>query len=151
MGRPKKINDFNVADVVGSSDTEIKKSEIKSDDVIIAVALRHGHKFSDIPDGNGGVKEIYLVGLDDELRGKREGILSPDGRAKYQRLSRSDWENILKIHGKEQMFKPFNGSPACVFEIEGGMSEAHNYESEIKNIKTGLAPVDLKKSKVEEN
>ena len=151
MGRPKKINDFNVADVVGSSDTEIKKSEIKSDDVIIAVALRHGHKFSDIPDGNGGVKEVYLVGLDDELRGKREGILSPDGRAKYQRLSRADWENILKIHGKEQMFKPFNGSPACVFEIVGGMAEAHNYENEIKNIKTGFAPVDLEKSKVEEN
>ena len=152
MGRPKKINDLNVlADVVGSSDTEINKTEIKSDDVIIAVALRHGHKFSDIPDGNGGVKEIYLVGLDDELRGKREGILSPDGRAKYQRLSRDDWDNILKIHGKEQMFKPFNGSPACVFEIVGGMAEAHNYESEIKNIKTGLAPVDLKKSKVEEN
>ena len=152
MGRPKKINDLNVlADVVGCSDTEINKTEIKSDDVIIAVALRHGHKFSDIPDGNGGVKEIYLVGLDDELRGKREGVLSPDGRAKYQRLSRADWENILKIHGKEQMFKPFNGSPACVFEIVGGMAEAHNYESEIKNIKTGLAPVDLKKSKVEEN
>ena len=152
MGRPKKINDLNVlADVVGSSDTEIKKNEIKSDDVIIAVALRHGHKFSDIPDGNGGVKDVYLVGLDDELRGKREGILSPDGRAKYQRLSRTDWENILKIHGKEQMFKPFNGSPACVFEIVGGMAEAHNYESEIKNIKTGLAPVDLKKTKVEEN
>ena len=152
MGRPKKINDLNVlADVVGSSDTEIKKNEIKSDDVIIAVALRHGHKFSDIPDGNGGVKDVYLVGLDDELRGKREGILSPDGRAKYQRLSRADWDNILKIHGKEQMFKPFNGSPACVFEIVGGMAEAHNYESEIKNIKTGLAPVDLKKTKVEEN
>ena len=50
MGRPKKINDLNVlADVVGSSDTEINKTEIKSDDVIIAVALRHGHKFSDIP------------------------------------------------------------------------------------------------------
>ena len=153
MGRPKKnVNEFNaLADVVGSSDTEINKTEIKNDDVIIAVALRHGHKFSDIPDGNGGVKEIYLVGLDDELRGKREGILSPDGRAKYQRLSRTDWENILKIHGKEQMFKPFNGFPPCVFEIEGGMAEAHNYESEIKNIKTGLAPVDLKKSKVEEN
>ena len=152
MGRPKKINDLNVlADVVGCSDTEINKTEIKSDDVIIAVALRHGHKFSDIPDGNGGVKEIYLVGLDDELRGKREGVLSPDGRAKYQRLSRTDWENILKIHGKEQMFKTFNGFPACVFEIKGGMAEAHNYESEIKNIKTGLAPVDLKKSKVEEN
>ena len=152
MGRPKKINDLNVlADVVGCSDTEINKTEIKSDDVIIAVALRHGHKFSDIPDGNGGVKEVYLVGLDDELRGKREGILSPDGRAKYQRLSRTDWENILKIHGKEQMFKTFNGFPACVFEIKGGMAEAHNYESEIKNIKTGLAPVDLKKSNVEEN
>ena len=152
MGRPKKINDLNVlVDVVGSSDTEINKTEIKSDDVIIAVALRHGHKFSDIPDGNGGVKEVYLVGLDDELRGKREGILSPGGRAKYQRLSRTDWENILKIHGKEQMFKPFNGFTACVFEIKGGMAEAHNYESEIKNIKTGLAPVDLKKSKVEEN
>ena len=138
MGRPKKINDFNaLADVVGCSDTEINKTEIKSDDVIIAVALRHGHKFSDIPDGNGGVKEIYLVGLDDELRGKREGVLSPDGRAKYQRLSRTDCENILKIHGKEQMFKPFNGLPPCVFEIEGGMAEAHNYESEIKNIKTG--------------
>ena len=153
MGRPKKnVNDFNaLADVVGSSDTEIKKNEIKSDDVIIAVALRHGHKFSDIPDGNGGVKEIQRVGRDDELRGKREGILSPDGRAKYQRLNRADWENILKIHGKEQMFKPFNGFQPCVFEIEGGMAEAHNYESEIKNIKTGLAPVDLKKSKVEEN
>ena len=152
MGRPKKINDLNaLVDVVGSSDTEINKTEIKSDDVIIAVALRHGHKFNDIPDGNGGVKDVYLVGLDDELRGKREGILSPDGRAKYQRLSRADWDNILKIHGKEQMFKPFNGSPACVFEIKGGMEEAHNYESEIKNIKTGLAPVDLKKSKVEEN
>ena len=51
MGRPKKnVNDFNaLADVVGSSDTEIKKNEIKRDDVIIAVALRHGHKFSDIP------------------------------------------------------------------------------------------------------
>ena len=94
---------------------------------------------------------MYLVGLDDELRGKREGVLSPDGRAKYQRLSRADWDNILKIHGNEQMFKPFNGFPPCVFEIEGGMAEAHNYESEIKNIKTGLAPVDLKKSKVEEN
>ena len=151
MGRPKKINDLNVADVVGSSDTEINKTEIKSDDVIIAVALRHGHKFSDIPDGNGGVKDVYLVGLDDELRGKREGVLSPDGRAKYQRLSRADWDNILKIHGNEQMFKPFNGFTPCVFEIEGGMEEAHNYESEIKNIKTGLAPVDLKKSKVEEN
>ena len=128
MGRPKKINDLNaLVDVVGSSDTEINKTEIKSDDVIIAVALRHGHKFSDIPDGNGGVKEVYLVGLDDELRGKREGILSPDGRAKYQRLSRTDWENILKIHGKEQMFKTFNGFPACVFEIKGGMAEAHNY------------------------
>ena len=143
MGRPKKINDLNaLVDVVGSSDTEINKTEIKSDDVIIAVALRHGHKFSDIPDGNGGVKEVYLVGLDDELRGKREGILSPDGRAKYQRLSRTDWENILKIHGKEQMFKTFNGFPACVFEIKGGMAEAHNYESAIKNITTGLAPVD---------
>ena len=153
MGRPKKnVNEFNaLADVVGSSDTEINKTEIKSDDVIIAVALRHGHKFNDIPDGNGGVKDVYLVGLDDELRGKREGVLSPDGRAKYQRLSRTDWENILKIHGKEQMFKPFNGFPACVFEIKGGMAEGHNYESEIKNIKTGLAPVDLKKSKVEEN
>ena len=134
MGRPKKnVNEFNaLADVVGSSDTEINKTEIKSDDVI-------------------SVKDVYLVGLDDELRGKREGILSPDGRAKYQRLSRADWENILKIHGKEQMFKPFNGFSPCVFEIEGGMAEAHNYESEIKNIKTGLAPVDLKKSKVEEN
>ena len=152
MGRPKKINDLNaLADVDGSSDTALNTTELKRDDVIIAVALRHGHKFSDIPDGNGGVKEIYFVGLDDELRGKREGILSPDGRAKYQRLSRDDWDNILKIHGKEQMFKPFNGSPACVFEIVGGMAEAHNYESEIKNIKTGLAPVDLKKTKVEEN
>lgn len=153
MGRPKKnINEINeLADVVGSSDEEIEKKETKGDDVIVAVALRHGHKFNDIPDCNGGAKEVYFVGLDDELRDKREGILSPDGKAKYQRLPRADWENVLKIHGNEQMFKSFNGFPPCVFEIEGGMTEVHNYESEIKNIKTGLAPVDLKKSKVEEN
>jgi hypothetical protein len=148
MARPKK-NNTAVADVVGST-LETKKTEAKTgaNVVTIAVALRCGHKFTDVPNGQGGVKTVYLAGLDDNLRGNKGGILAPDGNCIFQTLDATDWENIKAMHGRERMFTGHNGHSPCVFEIKGGVDNKSAYADEIANTSTGVAPLDATKQGV---
>lgn len=129
--------------VVGSTKEKAKDTSTGADMVTICVALRSPHIFDDIPDGKGGVKSVMLVGLDDELRGKRQGILTADGNAKFQQLPRADWEAIKALHGSERMFNPWQGRPACVFEVKSLKdAQAGAYNDDIAAIKSDLAPVD---------
>lgn len=146
MARPRKNvikTETPKADVIGST-METEKAEAKegANVVTIAVSLRGGHKFTDVPNGQGGTKTVYLAGLDDHLRGKKTGILAPDGNCVFQTLERADWENILAMHGRERMFTGYNGSSPCVFEISGGIKNKSAYKDEIENTATGFAPLD---------
>ncbi len=146
MARKKAVNN---AEVVGSTlDTEKAEAKTGANVVTIAVALRCGHKFTDVPNGQGGVKTVYLAGLDDNLRGNKGGILAPDGNCVFQTLDAQDWENIKAMHGRERMFTGHNGHAPCVFEIKGGVANKSAYKDEIASTSTGVAPLDASKQGV---
>ena len=46
------------------------------------------------------------------------GVLLGTGAAKAVTISRTDWENILRLHGRERMYNAYNGNPPCVMEIK---------------------------------
>lgn len=146
MARPRKNaikTEAPKAEIVGSTmDSEKVEEKTGSNVVTLAVSLRGGHRFTDVPNGQGGTKTVYLAGLDDALRGKPTGVLAPDGNCVFQTIDRTDWENILAMHGRERMFTGWNGSSPCVFEISGGVKNKAAYKDEIENTATGLAPLD---------
>ncbi len=149
-----KAVETEIATVVGSSVEDSQKQDLNegADTVTIAVSLRGGHIFDDIPNGTGGTKKVALAGLDDGLRGKKGGILTADGNAVYQTLARSDWEAILAIHGKETMFLGKDGHSPCVFEIESASAAKKGvYKDEISNMATGIGPIDPKSIGVSES
>lgn len=142
------------ANVVGSTaeDRAQKGEQLSGSDVVtLCVALRGGHKFTDVPDGKGGVKTVYLAGLDDALRGKKGGILTEKGNAIYQTVPRQDWEHIQRMHGDERMFHSWNGLPPCVFEVKS-VTEAKRsttIQDQIKATETGADPLPENYSKDE--
>ena len=128
--------------VIGSTAEEKPKDRnIGADVVTLRVSLRHGYRMDDIPDGNG-TKIVCLPGLDDALRGERQGILTPDGNAIFFQLKRADWEAIKAIHGGERMFKSWKGLPPCVAEVDGDSAQKGAYDDEIAATKTGLDATD---------
>jgi hypothetical protein len=139
--------------VIGSTAEEQKKESYSGADVVtLRVSLRNGYAMDDIPNGNGGTKVVVLPGLDDALRGKRQGILTPDGNAVFFQLKRADWDAIKAIHGQERMFKGWKGFPPCVAEVDADSAKAGAYNDEIKATKTGLdatnpADVDVTEAK----
>lgn len=138
--------------VVGSTMEQPEKEEMKGADVVyLRVSLRSPIRFDDIPDGKGGTKSIRLPALDDDLRGQRDGILTPDGNALFVQMSRSDWEALQAMYGDARMFHSYNGYPACVAEISS-ITDARKgaYRDEISAVKTGLAPIDPKSEGVVE-
>lgn len=139
--------------VVGSTLEKPEEKELTGADVVyLRVSLRSPVRFDDIPNGKGGTKSVTLPGLDDELKGKRDGILAPDGNAKFFQLPRADWEAIKTMYGDTRMFHSYKGFPACVAEI-GSITDARKgaYRDEIEATKTGFAPADPKAENVEEN
>ena len=99
MANTKKRTASKAGQVVGATTDRAQTEELKGAGVAtLRVSLRHPHKFDDLPDGNGGVKTIILPGLDDNLRGKPNGILTPEGNAVFFQLPREDWETIKKMH-----------------------------------------------------
>lgn len=154
MARPKKNKTVkeNSAVVVGATNEVAKQEEkIGADVVTLRVSLRRGYAIDGVPDGNGSTKTVVLQGLDSALRGKRQGILTPDGNAIFMQLPRADWEYIKKVHGKERMFNSYQGNPACVAEV-GSIAEAKTGETReiIESVKTGYAPADPEKMGVTE-
>jgi hypothetical protein len=141
----------NTGSVVGSTMDKPEEKELTGADVIyLRVSLRSPVRFDDIPDGKGGTKSVVLPGLDEDLRGKRDGILAPDGNAIFYQLPRKDWENLLAMYGDSRMFHSYKGFPACVAEV-GSISDARKgaYDDEISETRTGYAPVDPKAENVE--
>lgn len=152
MANTKKRTASKAGQVVGATTDRAQAEELKGAGVTtLRVSLRHPHKFDDLPDGNGGVKTIILPGLDDGLRGKPNGILTPEGNAVFFQLPREDWETIKKMHGQEQMFRPWHGNPPLVAEIESvEAAKTGAYKDDIEAIDTGLAPQDPAKLNVTE-
>lgn len=149
MSTPKKKTIKSAAkstggQIVGSTTDRAGNEILNGTDVVtLRVSLRHPHKFDDVPAGNGDVKAVVLPGLDDNLRGAKNGILTPDGNAVFFQLARADWEAIQKMHGQEQMFHSWQGNPALVAEIESvAAAKSGAYKDEIEAIETGLAPQD---------
>lgn len=130
--------------VVGATTDRAQAEELSGADVItLRVSLRHPHKFDDLPDGQGGVRTVTLPGLDEGLRGKPNGILTPEGNAVFFQLPRADWEIIKKMHGQEQMFLPWHGNPPLVAEIESvSAAKSGAYKDDIEATNTGLGPQD---------
>lgn len=152
----KKTNSKKTADVGGqvvgtTTEQEAEKSLHGSDVVVLRVSLRSPHRFDDVPNGSGGTKVVVLPGLDETLRGQRQGLLTPEGNAVFFQLPRADWEAILAMHGQERMFKSYQGFPACVAEIESVVAAKKGaVKDEIEATRTGFAPIDPKAEGVTE-
>ncbi|WP_304947313.1 hypothetical protein [uncultured Parasutterella sp.] len=155
MARPAKKTGATLAQggtVVGATfeETEKTKSSAKtSETVVLAVSLPHGLKFDDVPCSDGGTKTIVFPGLNDALRSKREGILIGRGNAVAFKIDKTDWENILKMHGKEAAFTGVNGGLPCIIPMKDE-KEFKSRSDELKEIDHGVNPVDPEKVGVKE-
>lgn len=140
------------ATIVGSTtDTNSNDAISGADVVTLRVSLRRGYAIDDVPDGAGSTKTVVLPGLDANLRGAKQGILTPDGNAVFIQLPRVDWEFIKQVHGKERMFNSYQGKPACVAEVKSlSAAKSGAYNDEIKETATGYAPKDPAKLGVHE-
>ena len=148
MARPKKEVK---AEVIGSTFEDKKDIETSSKMVTLCVGLRSGMRFDDLPDGKGGVKSIRLAGIDDHLRGQRQGILTPDGNATFQQIPAEDWANLKRMYGSMQMFHSFQNRPPLIQEVDAVSAKKGAYNDEIKQMVTGTAPKDPKDLKVTED
>ena len=148
----KKSKKATTTTVVGSTaETGAAEALTGSDVVTLRVSLRRGYAIDGVPDGAGSTKTVVLPGLDSHLRGAKQGILTPDGNALFIQMPRADWEYIQKVHGRERMFNPFQGHPACVAEVESvSAAKSGAYRDEIKETVTGYAPEDPNKLGVKE-
>ena len=152
MATKKTTTTKAAGQVVGATTDRAQAEELTGAGVTtLRVSLRHPHKFDDLPDGKGGVKTVILPGLDDNLRGKPNGILTAEGNAIFFQLPREDWETIKKMHGQEQMFLPWHGNPPLVAEIESvSAAKSGAYRADIEATQTGLGPQDPAKVNVTE-
>lgn len=140
----------NSVQVVGTSFEEKKAEALSGSNVVtLAVSLRGGLRFDDVPTSTGGTKSVTLPGLDDALRGKKGGILTPDGNAVFCTIARDDWEAIKRMHGNEVAFKGRNGHAPCIFEMTSS-ADAAAYADEIAETSTGAAPLDPAKMGLKE-
>lgn len=155
MARTTKKKDASLAQggaVVGSTfeETEKTKSAAKTEETVtLAVSLPHGLKFDDVPCGDGGTKTIVFPGLNDSLRFKTEGILLGKGNAVAFRIDKTDWENILRMHGKEAAFVGVNGGLPCIVAMKDE-NEFKARTDELKEIDHGVNPIDPSRVGVQE-
>lgn len=135
---------------------KVKSNAKSSDTVIIACSLPHGLMFDDVPTKNGGTKTVVFPGLNDHLKGKKEGILLGRGNSVAVKLDRVDWENIVRMHGGERAFKGFNGGLPCLLEMK--TEDEYNSKQdhgELEEMDNGLHPIvpetmSVKEAKQEE-
>lgn len=150
--RPRKNPENNIVtadktalDVVAKvGDFENEKTAVNSnitgDCVYIACHLEGGVKFDGVPDGNGGTKTVTFPGINDDLRGKRTGILLSAGKSIAVKIPRTEWEWIKSHYGDSGLFKWNNGVPPCLLECQT-LDEFNNRE-EVKHQVSGFEPSD---------
>ena len=109
----------------------------------MAVHLPHGIMFDDVPVKGGGTKTVIFPGINDG-----EGILLGVGQSVAVKIEKEDWENIIRMHGKERAFNSYNGMPPCIMLIDDPKA-IHN-SRDVKEQKHGLEPLDPTLLKVEE-
>lgn len=135
--------------IASTLEDESEKIEASGETIAIACCLPFGLKFSDIPDGKGGTKTVVLPGVNKALRGKSDGILALPGNAVCVTLLKKDWDAILQIHGREMAFTGRDGGMPCVYPV-GDVKGFKSAKSEIKEMKTGVEPIDPKAVGVKE-
>lgn len=126
--------------VVASTLENETESAVEGGTIAIACCLPFGLRFDDIPDGKGGTKVVTLPGLNEGLRGKREGVLALPGNAVCVQLPKQDWEALLKTHGREVAFTGRDGRMPCVYPV-GDVKGFKSARSEIAEMKHGLEPI----------
>ena len=99
--------------------------------------------FDDVPVKGGGTKTVIFPGINDG-----EGILLGIGQSVAVKIEKEDWENIIRMHGKERAFNSYNGMPPCIMLIDDPKA-IHN-SRDVKAQKHGLEPLDPTLLKVEE-
>ncbi|MDY3115977.1 MAG: hypothetical protein SOR95_08390 [Sutterella sp.] len=130
---------------------EVEPVQVETSDMTyLAVSLPFDVEFTDIPNGNGGTKTIVLPGINSALRGKKTGVLALPGNAIGVSISKKDWEALKAVHGRELAFVGRNGLPPCITEVgdKAGFRSAQN--EIIKDVSTGLEPIDPKALDVKE-
>ncbi|ANU65063.1 hypothetical protein A4V04_00525 [Burkholderiales bacterium YL45] len=134
------------AKVIATSFEENKKaknSATSGETVVIACSLPHGLKFDDVPTANGGTKTVIFPGLNDHLKGAKEGILLGRGNSVAVVINKDDWLNILRMHGQERVFKGVNGSLPCLMEMKSEDEyKSRQSQGELEELDNGLHPVD---------
>lgn len=141
MARTKKAADTaGVQILADTAEQEVAKAKgsTGSDVVYIACGMPLGLKFDDVDNGHGGNKVVTFPGVNHALRGKAKGILLGEGNAVLVTVSRADWEDIKRKHGKERAFVAY---PPLLWEM-ASEKEFKARRDEIADMKTGVAPVD---------
>ncbi len=142
------VADTGVEVLTSTLDEEKKGAKVEGETIAIACCLPFGLRFDDVPDGKGGTKSLRFPGVNDNLRGERSGVLAMPGNALCVQVAKSDWENLLAVHGKEVVFTGRNGGMPCLYPV-GDVKGFKAARSEIAEMRTGLEAADPAKLGVE--
>lgn len=134
--------------VVTSTQQEKKRTSRRSAGegmISIACALPFALKFDDVDDGKGGLKTVIFPGVNDDLRGKKHGILLGSGNSVLVNIPKSDWDSIVAKHGKEKVFNTYPPK-LWPFNSEADYRAASD---EVAEMRTGVEPVSPQSQGVE--
>lgn len=134
--------------IADTSEKEAEKVSAASGDEVVYVAcgMPLGIKFDDVDNGIGGTKVVKFPGVNHALRGAKKGVLLGAGNAVLVSLSRKDWEDIKRKHGKE---RTFTALPPLLWEMKNE-KDFKARRDEIADMKTGVEPIDPASVGVEE-
>lgn len=143
MSTPKKQK----LNVVEANTNEIK-AQIKDDAGLVTVSchLPHGLIFDDVPAKDGGTKSVEFPGLNSDLT-RTGGILLDAGMSVAVQIPKEDWENIVRMHGRERAFLSYNGLPPCLMVIDDPKAIHNN--PDVKLQKHGMEPIKPAEVQVE--
>ena len=134
--------------IADTSEKEAEKVSAASGDEVVYVScgMPLGIKFDDVDNGIGGTKVVKFPGVNHALRGAKKGVLLGAGNAVLVSLSRKDWEDIKRKHGKE---RAFTALPPLLWEMKNE-KDFKARRDEIADMKTGVEPIDPASVGVEE-